>query len=326
MNILVTGAAGYIGSVVTECLIREGHRVVALDNLQKGHRRAVDPGAHFIQADLNDREKLGVIFRAHQIDGVVHLAADSLVGESIELPGKYFRNNVVNGLNLLDVMVENGVKNIVFSSSAALYGEPEAVPITEAAVIAPVNPYGESKAIFERMLKWYAVAHGINSISLRYFNAAGATEKYGEHHDPETHLIPNIFKVAQGKLPRLSIFGTDYPTEDGTCIRDYVHVLDIADAHLRALENIENAGARAYNLGSETGGSVLQVVKTTEEVIGSSIPVNYESRRAGDPPVLVASSGLAKRELSWTPRHPELSDIISSAWRWQKKFPDGYPE
>jgi UDP-glucose 4-epimerase len=324
MNILVTGAAGYIGSVVVERLVAESCNVIALDNLQQGHREALSSGAHFIHADLADSAILDDIFYDYQISAVMHFAASSLVGESMTNPQKYFHNNVVCGLNLLNSMVKHGVKKFVFSSSASVYGTPESIPITEKALLAPVNPYGECKLMFEKILKWYKVAYSINSISLRYFNAAGATSLCGEHHKPETHLIPNVLKVALKKAQQVPIFGNGYETKDGTCVRDYVHVVDIADAHLKALSRIDSAGARIYNLGSESGYSVLEIIKATERVTGVRIPTVFEMPRAGDPPVLVSSSKLARKELGWSPKYDKLEDIISSAWQWQNKFPDGY--
>jgi UDP-glucose 4-epimerase len=324
VNILVTGAAGYIGSVVTERLLVEGYRVIALDNLKQGHRQALSPETDFLCADLNDSAMLDDIFSRFQIAAVMHLAADSIVGESMTDPQRYFHTNVVCGLNLLATMLKHGVRKLVFSSSAAVYGMPEISPVTENAPLIPVNPYGESKVMLERILKWYAAAYGLNSISLRYFNAAGATSRHGEHHEPETHLIPNVLKVALGKAQQVSIFGTDYETEDGTCVRDYVHVLDIADAHLKALRRIDGAEVKAYNLGNERGYSVLEVVKTARRVTGVDIPVVFEPRRSGDPPVLVASSGLAREELGWSPAYSELMDILKSAWQWQSRFPSGY--
>lgn len=324
MDILVTGAAGYIGSIVTERLLEEGYHVIALDNLKQGHRQAVDSDAHFICGDLGDPAVLDDTFSTHQIAGVMHLAADSIVPESMADPQKYFHNNVVYGLNLLNAMVKHSVNKLIFSSSAAVYGTPKTVPITENASLIPVNPYGETKIIFEKMIKWYRAAYGLNSISLRYFNAAGATSIHGEHHEPETHLIPNVLKVALGKAQHVPIFGTHYGTVDGTCIRDYVHVVDIADAHMNALSRIDGAGVRAYNLGSERGYSVLEVVRTAEKVTGMNIPVVFEEPRTGDPPILVASSELIGKELGWSPRYPALEDIIKSAWQWQSKFPNGY--
>ena len=324
MNILVTGAAGYIGSVVTERLLEEGYPVIALDNLQKGYRQAVDTEAQFVNADFGDLEMLDSIFSTYQIAGVMHLAADSIVPESMTDPQKYFQNNIVSSLSLLNTMVRHNVSKLVFSSSAAVYGTPDSVPINEEAFLVPVSPYGESKAIFEKMLRWYGSAYGLDSISLRYFNAAGATSVHGEHHEPETHLIPNILEVALGKARCVPVFGKDYETADGTCIRDYVHVVDIANAHLKALEEIDGAGAKAYNLGSESGYSVLEVIQTAKRVTGVEIPIEYEPPRAGDPPVLVASSELIKKELGWSPRYPDLADIIESAWQWQRRYPDGY--
>jgi UDP-glucose 4-epimerase len=324
VDILVTGAAGYVGSVVTERLTAAGYRVIALDNLQQGHRQALDSETHFICASLGDSAVVDDILSRYRIEAVMHFAADSLVAESVVNPQKYFHNNVVCGLNLLNSMVKHKVSKLVFSSSAAVYGIPESLPITEGAPPAPVNPYGECKLVFEKILKWYGAAYGLDAISLRYFNAAGATSAHGEHHEPETHLIPNVLKVALGKSHGVTIFGKDYETEDGTCVRDYVHVTDIADAHLKALNRIGGAGIRAYNLGSERGHSVLEVVRTAEMVTGVEIPVAFEPPRAGDPSVLVASSELARQELGWRPRYPELADIIESAWEWQKKFPNGY--
>jgi UDP-glucose 4-epimerase len=324
VNILVTGAAGYIGSVVTERLLAEGYQVIAVDNLKQGHRQALSPETDFVCADLDDIAMLDSIFSRCQIAAVMHLAADSLVSESMSDPQRYFHTNVVCGLNLLDTMLKHGVRKLVFSSSAAVYGIPENSPVTENAPLIPVNPYGESKVMLERILKWYRAAYGLDSISLRYFNAAGATSQHGEHHEPETHLIPNVLKVATGRARHVSIFGTDYETEDGTCIRDYVHVLDIADAHLKALSRIDGARVKAYNLGNERGYSVLEVVKTAKKVTGIDIPVVFEPRRSGDPPVLVASSELARKELGWNPVHSELTDILNSAWQWQSQFPDGY--
>jgi UDP-glucose 4-epimerase len=324
MNILVTGAAGYVGSVVSERLAAEGHHVIALDNLKQGHRQALSPEADFVCADLGDAELLDDIFAHHQIGAVMHFAANSIVAQSVADPRGYFRNNVVCGLNLLNSMVQHDVNRIVFSSSAAVYGNPDNIPITENAPLAPVNPYGESKVIFEKILKWYGAAYGLNSISLRYFNAAGATSLHGEHHEPETHLVPNVLKVALGKAHHVSVFGTAYETEDGTCIRDYVHVVDIADAHVKALSSLDGAGTRAYNLGSERGSSVIEVVRMAERVTGIRIPIVFEPPRAGDPPVLVASSELARKELDWSPRYSQLEDILKSAWEWQNRFPDGY--
>jgi UDP-glucose 4-epimerase len=324
MRILVTGAAGYIGSVVTERLVAEGHTVVALDNLAQGHRKALSPEAVFACADLTDVEALDRVFAEHNIEAVMHLAGLSLVGQSVADPQTYFRTNVVGGLNLLNTMLGHGVGRMIFSSSAAVYGTPAVVPVSEDAPMSPVNPYGECKRSFEMALKWYGSAYGIDSVSLRYFNAAGATAEHGEHHEPETHLIPNILRTALDTARGFAIFGTDYETRDGTCIRDYVHVTDIADAHIAALGRIDGAGVRAYNLGTATGRSNLEVVRAVETVTGVSIPVEFGPRRAGDPPALVASSDLAARDLGWTPEHSGLEEIVASAWAWQRRFPDGY--
>jgi len=324
MNVLVTGAAGYVGSVVTERLLAEGHRVIALDNLGQGHRAALEPEVHLIQTDLCDTSGLNSVFSGHDIDAVMHLAALSIIPHSVSDPKEYFQVNVVGGLNLLNSMLKHNVNGLVFSSSAGIYGIPESIPVTEDTPQMPIHPYGECKVMFERILKWYGEAYRLNSISLRYFNAAGATTLHGEHHQPETHLIPNVLKVPLGKVEQVTIFGNDYETEDGTCVRDYIHVVDIANAHLKALSRIDGAGTRAYNLGSGTGCSNLQVVRMVEEVSGISVPVIFESRRAGDPPVLVASAGLIEKELGWTPRMSGLEEIVKSAWQWQSRFPDGY--
>jgi UDP-glucose 4-epimerase len=323
MNVLVTGAAGYIGSVVTERLLAEGHRVIALDSLGQGHREALEPEVEFIQADLCDAPALDDIFFRHEIDAVMHLAALSIVPHSVSNPQEYFQTNVVGGLNLLNSMLKHNVTRLVFSSSASVYGIPASIPVTEDTPQVPIHPYGECKVMFERILRWYGEAYGLNSVSLRYFNAAGATALHGEHHQPETHLIPNVLKVPLGKADHVTIFGNDYETEDGTCVRDYIHVVDIADAHLKALSYIEGAGTRAYNLGSGAGYSNLQVVRMVEKVSGGSVPVVFEPRRAGDPPVLVASARLAEKELGWIPQYG-LEDIVKSAWQWQNKFPEGY--
>jgi UDP-glucose 4-epimerase len=326
MNVLVTGAAGYIGSVVTERLLAEGYRIIAMDNLGQGHRASLDAEIDFVLADLLNTSELDDVFSGHDIDAVMHLAALSIVPHSVSNPQEYFQTNVVGGLNLLNSMLKHHVSRLVFSSSASVYGIPANIPVTEDMPQVPIHPYGECKAMFEKILRWHGEAYGLDSISLRYFNAAGATSLHGEHHWPETHLIPNVFKVPLGKVDHVTIFGNDYETEDGTCIRDYIHVVDIADAHLKALDHIDGAGIRAYNLGSGTGYSNLQVVKMVEEVSGISVPVVFEPRRAGDPPVLVASAGLIEKEIGWAPRMSGLEEIVKSAWQWQSQFPDGYPD
>lgn len=325
MSILVTGAAGYIGSIVTEKLIQEGNSVIALDNLTQGHQGAIVPEAMFIQAELADSEKLEQVFRHYQISSVMHLAAESLIGESMTDPKRYFHNNVIGSTNLLDTMLKYGVHEIVFSSSAAVYGEPKKVPIEESDPTIPVNAYGESKLMFERILHWYGRAYKLRFIALRYFNAAGASERLGEDHNPETHLIPNALKVALGQRDYVPILGTDYPTKDGSCLRDYIHVLDIAKAHLLALKQLDRGESnKAYNLGNSEGYSVFEVISAVRNVTGADIPTVVQSRRPGDPPVLVASSKLAKSELGWHPEYPALESIVESAWRWQKEHPHGY--
>jgi UDP-glucose 4-epimerase len=316
MRVLVTGGAGYIGSVVTEQLVSDGHEVVVYDNLSKGHRDAVVAGASFVQADLHDAEKLRETLNG--IDAVIHMAAFSLVGESVEAPSKYYHNNVVAGLVLLDAMRDRGVKRIVFSSTAATYGEPEAQPIFESAPTNPTNPYGESKLAFEKAMHWYERAYGLRYASLRYFNAAGASEKCGEDHDPETHIIPITLQVAAGKRPQVEIYGDDYPTADGTCVRDYIHVIDLARAHILAL-GILNERSVIYNLGCGGDGySVRDVIDTARRVTGKDIPVRMGPRRPGDPAVLIASSDKIKSELGWQPQFQDLAVIIESAWRWMK--------
>ncbi len=326
MHILVTGAAGYIGSFVTRSLINEGYQVIALDNLQQGHREAVHPDARFVEVDLCHVPVLRNVFEQYPIQAVVHLAAVSFVGESVVNPQKYFQSNLVFGLNLLDIMLEHKVLELVFSSSAAVYGSPDAKPIREdQPVVPPLNPYGETKLIFERILQRYEHAYGLKYIALRYFNAAGADNGLGEDHRPETHLIPNVLKVALGQGEALPVFGTDYPTHDGTCVRDYVHVADIAKAHVTALRNLGcMKSSRVYNLANGKGFSVLEIVTAANRVTGVKIPVVYRPRRQGDPACLIASAERAKSELGWQPVHQELEDIVRSAWLWQKEHPHGY--
>ncbi|MBS1812028.1 MAG: UDP-glucose 4-epimerase GalE [Acidobacteria bacterium] len=325
MNILVTGGAGYIGSVMTEQLLVHGHRAVVYDSLELGHRAAVSPDAIFVQGLIQDKAKLVETFRAHQIDAVIHMAAYALVGESVRAPQKYFSNNFIGGLNLLDAMLEADVKKIVFSSTCATYGMPEKMPITEDTPQSPVNPYGESKLAFEKALKWYEEAYGIRYASMRYFNAAGASEAYGEDHEPESHLIPNVLRVALGKSSHVNIFGEDYPTPDGTCVRDYVHVIDLAMAHILALKVIEER-SRIYNLGYSNGYSVAEVVEMARQVTGLRIPTERAARRDGDPPVLIANSDRATLDLGWMPQHSELDKIIESAWLWHQAHPNGYQD
>jgi UDP-glucose 4-epimerase len=324
MRVLVTGGAGYIGSVVTEQLVSDGNQVVVYDNLSKGHRGAVVPGAEFVEADLFDADTLKRTLHEKQIEAVIHMAASSLVGESVENPNKYYHNNVIASLKLLDAMLACDVKRLVFSSTAAVYGEPELQPIEETVATNPTNPYGETKLAFEHALKWFDRANGLRYASLRYFNAAGATEHCGEDHDPETHIIPITLQAAAGKRPRVEIFGEDYPTPDGTCVRDYIHVIDLARAHIQALEALSD-GSRIYNLGCGGAGySVNEVIETARRVTGKEIPTHVGPRRAGDPATLVASSDGIKSELGWQPQFQDLGLIIESAWRWMQQHPDGY--
>ena len=325
MRVLVTGGAGYIGSVVTEELINDGHEVVVYDNLSKGHRGAVVNGALFVEGDLFEADKLRQTLNDNRIDAVIHMAASSLVGESVEKPAKYYQNNVVAGLVLLDAMCDCGVSRIVFSSTAATYGEPEAQPIFESAPTNPTNTYGETKLAFERAMHWYEKAHGLRYASLRYFNAAGASEKCGEDHDPETHIIPITLQAAAGKRAHVEIFGDDYPTSDGTCIRDYIHVIDLARAHILALDVLSERSA-IYNLGCGGDGySVRDVIETAKRVTGKEINVRMGQRRAGDPAVLIAGSDKIKSELGWRPQFQDLGVIIESAWKWMQSHAHGYP-
>ncbi len=326
MTVLVTGGAGYVGSVVAQELLEQGYKVVIFDNLQQGHKQAVVPGAEFVLGDVCNVSDIKAVFRSFTIDAVMHMAAETVVEYSVSDPARYFKVNVVGGINLLDVMLEHGVSSIIFSSSAAVYGEPQGLPIDESHPTIPINSYGESKLMFERILAWYGRAYGLKHVSLRYFNAGGATGLLGEDHRPETHLIPNILKAALHKDCEVSIFGTDYPTRDGSCVRDYVHVVDIARAHILALKKIDNLKANIYNLGSNVGFTVLEVVRAAEEVVGKKIPVKLCPRRGGDPAVLVASSRRAQLELGWRPEFSDLKRIIEDAWRWLKGHPYGYEQ
>lgn len=325
MEILVTGGAGYIGSVVIEELLSRKHKVVVLDNLQQGHREAVDSRAIFIKGNCGDKNLLKDIFKKYNIEAIMHLAAESTVKDSMTDPKKYFHNNTIEGLNLLDAMLAANIKKMVFSSTAAVYGEPKEIPIQENHPLNPVNAYGESKLMFEKILDWYSRAYGIKYVTLRYFNAAGASKNYGEDHRPESHLIPLVLQaVLKKESPPLKIFGTDYPTHDGSCIRDYIHIIDLAQAHILALEKIDSVKEKIFNLGNEKGCSVLEVVNTAKKITKVNIPTIISNRRPGDPAALVASSDLAKRKLGWKPVYPDLETIIKSAWEWQKKYPEGY--
>ena len=321
MKVLVTGGAGYIGSIVAEQLLDRGDEVVVVDNLSLGHREAVDPRARFVELDLGNRDALVDLLRDVAFDAAMHFAANAEVGESMTDPTKYFRNNVANGINLLEALLAGGVRRLVFSSTCATYGIPERVPITEAEPQEPVNPYGESKLAFERALRWYDEIHGLRSVSLRYFNAAGASPRFGEDHEPESHLIPNVLRVALGQRASVDVFGDDYPTDDGTCVRDYVHVCDLGDAHILALDH---PGTAAFNLGTGTGSSVFEVIEAARKVTGHPIPMRLGPRRRGDPPRLVASSDRSRAELGWNPVRSELETIIETAWRWHTAHPHGY--
>jgi UDP-glucose 4-epimerase len=321
MKIFVAGGAGYIGSVCAELLLDEGHAVTVFDNLTEGHRRAVDSRAQLVEGDLADRATISAALREARPDAVMHFAANALVGESMQNPSKYFRNNVGAGLNLLDAMIDQDVRRLVFSSTCATFGPPERVPIDETVPQCPINPYGESKLMFEKILRWYDHIHELRSVSLRYFNAAGASENFGEDHRVETHLLPNVLKVALGQKPHVEIYGTDYDTPDGTCIRDYIHILDLSRAHILALAAKESA---YYNLGTGGGASVREVIDRCRKITGEKIPVVEKPRRPGDPPRLVAASEKIRRELGWEPKFQSLDNIIESAWKWHQNFPNGY--
>jgi UDP-glucose 4-epimerase len=323
MRVVVTGGAGYIGSAVVEVLLQRGYHVVVYDNLSKGHADAVPPGTPLVAADLLDTETLKRALREHRIDAVVHMAAFSLVGESVQDPARYYQNNVQASLVLLDALRDLGIARFVLSSTAAVYGEPAKQPIEEHDPTAPTNPYGETKLVLERALSWYGHAYGLASISLRYFNAAGATARAGERHDPETHLIPIVLQAAAGTRPAVTIFGDDYPTRDGTCVRDYIHVLDLAEAHVLAVEALRPGDPlRVYNLGCGGDGyTVREVIDVTARVTGRHVPVEVGARRPGDPAVLIASSDRIVRDLGWRPTHQDLDAIVDSAWRFMQRRP-----
>jgi UDP-glucose 4-epimerase len=325
MAILVAGGAGYIGSVTVELLRGAGERVVVLDNLVRGHRPSLDANVPFYQGNIGDRTLLARIAAEHQLESCIHFAAVTFVGESVKNPAWYYENNVEQGIALMSALVEAGVRRVVFSSTAATYGEPQHVPISESEPQWPVNPYGWSKLFMERLLHSFDVAYALKFVSLRYFNAAGATEKCGEHHDPESHLIPCILQAAAKAPPEVAVFGKNYPTPDGTPIRDYVHVVDLADAHIRALGHLRCGGASDYlNLGTGHGYSVLEVVETARQVTGRDIRIRLEPPRAGDPPRLVADPTKSKSVLGWVPTKSDLRSIIDSAWRWHQRHPRGY--
>jgi len=334
MRVLVTGGAGYVGSVSVEALVDAGHEVVVLDDLSKGHRDAVAPGARLVEGSYADRPLVDALLASTPIDAVLHCAARSLVGESIENPALYYRENVAGGVALLEALREAGVRRLVFSSTAAVYGIPAEIPIREDAPLAPINPYGETKRTFEGALRWYAAAYGLRSVSLRYFNVAGASARNGEVHAPETHLIPNVLLAIEGR-GEVTVFGIDYPTPDGTCIRDYIHVEDLARAHLLALEATDPADPRtagpdgaaaalALNLGNGGGFSVREVLAAAEAATGLPVPHRVGPRRAGDPPVLVAAAERAREVLCWEPAQRDLTSIVASAWTWRRAHSEGY--
>jgi UDP-glucose-4-epimerase GalE len=325
MRILVTGGAGYIGSHTVRLLLARGHEVTVFDNLSYGHRQAV-PADRLVVGDLRDVDHLDNVLVVNRIEAVVHFAAFAYVGESVKEPAKYYTNNLLYSLNLLDRCRRVGVRKFVFSSTCATYGVPDAVPITEAEKQHPINPYGNTKLAFERALSDYATAYPFGFCALRYFNAAGASPDgtIGEDHDPETHLIPLVFQAAMGKRPHVEIFGTDYPTSDGTCVRDYIHVDDLAAAHVLALDKIEPGSALAYNVGVGRGFSVREVIRTAEAVSGLKVPVKEGPRRAGDPPMLVANADKIRRELGWAPNYADLRSIVETAWNWHRAHPNGY--
>ncbi|HMR66543.1 MAG TPA: UDP-glucose 4-epimerase GalE [Anaerolineae bacterium] len=325
MKILVTGGAGYIGSIVVEELVKAGDSVVVLDNLYQGHRAAVHPAAEFVEGDLADRALIDAIMQQHQPEAIMHFASHTLVGESMAEPFLYLGENVTNGLNLLQSALAHGVNRLILSSTANLFDDPEHMPITEAERIVPGSPYGESKYILERFLYWLDRVHGFRYAALRYFNACGASAERGEDHDPELHIIPILFQVALGQREKVLVFGDDYPTPDGTCVRDYVHVLDLAQAHILALRALDQ-GSRVYNLGNGQGFTVMEVVNMVREVTGHPIPAEVIARRPGDPAILIASSDKIRRELGWQPQYTDLRDIIESAWRWHQAHPNGYDD
>lgn len=325
MAILVTGGAGYIGSVTVEQLRTGGHEVVVIDNLHYGHRQAVDPECVFYEGNAGDRELVKRVVSEHSIDACVHFAAYAYVGESVSEPSKYFENNTLQTHGLLTALIECGVKNFVFSSTCATYGDPLRIPIDETHPQKPVNPYGWTKFMTERMLEAYDTAYGLKYAALRYFNAAGATAKNGEHHEPETHLIPNVLNAADGTLPFVSIYGNDYETPDGTCVRDYIHIADLADAHIRALNHLRSgAESTQLNLGNGIGFSVLEVIEAARKLTGKAIETRFESRRAGDPSHLIADATKAHEVLGWKPEFTNIEGIIQTAWDWKQQYPRGY--
>jgi len=324
MKVLVTGGAGYIGSVAVESLIAAGHEVAVVDNLYMGHREAVHPSAEFFEGDLADREFLADVFAKSSPDSIMHFASHTMVGESMENPFLYLGENTRNAINLIDLGIESGVQRFILSSTANLFDDPERIPISAEERIVPGSPYGESKYFVERLLHWSHVTKGLRYAALRYFNAAGCTENLGEDHTPETHLIPLVIQVALGQRENIKIFGDDYDTPDGSCVRDYIHVADLAQAHILALEALENEEVLHFNLGNGNGFSVKEVVDTVREITGHPIPAEITPRRAGDPATLIADSRKIREKLGWDPKYPELRSIVESAWTWHQKNPNGY--
>ncbi len=325
MKILVTGGAGYIGSIASAELLRAGHEVVVFDNLYQGHRAAVPPEAAFVEGDLRDADAVARLFAEHRgIDGIMHFASFTLVGESMEQPLKYLRDNLVAGANLLEQAVAHGVGRFILSSTANLFDDPAKIPIEPDERIVPGSPYGESKYFLERTLYWFHRIYGLKYACLRYFNAAGDTPDRGEDHDPEYHIIPIIMQVALGQREQLTVFGNDYPTRDGTCVRDYIHVVDLAQAHILAMEALDRLGTATYNLGNGNGFTILELIETAKRVTGRDIPYTFGPRRPGDPAILIASSEKIRAELGWQPRYPQLEQIVASAWEWHSRHPHGY--
>ena len=324
MSVLLTGGAGYIGSICVEELLRQNYEVIVIDNLQSGNRKAVPDEAYFYESDIGDGDELDKIFRRHRIQAVMHFAAEATVGLSMKNPYSFFHTNIVKGLTLLEIMKKQQCVKMIFSSSASIFGNPQYIPIDENHPVAPINPYGESKAMFEKVLDWYTVAYGFQVNSFRYFNAAGASSLYGEVHRNESHLIPLLIQTALGKRDKIRIFGSDYNTKDGTCIRDYIHVQDIALAHILALDNLDKNPNAKYNLANGKGFSNLEVLEAVARISGRKIPFEFANRRAGDPECLIATSQKAKDDLGWEPEFPSLEEIISSAWDWHGTHPEGY--
>jgi len=324
MNILVTGAAGYVGSVCAAELVRQKHQVIGYDNLMAGHRAALHPGIKFVRGNVADTAKLKEVCHEHHIEAVMHFAASALIDESIRAPHLFYRNNVSASIALLEVLIQLKIGKLIFSSSAAVYGEPKSIPITEEHPTAPVNSYGETKLVIERALAWYHRAYRLKCVVLRYFSAAGAMDLLGEDHRPETHLLPRLLDVALNPHKPFEIYGDDYPTPDGTCIRDFVHIRDIAQAHILALRALPKIGFGIYNVGHGRGYSIREVVKAVEEITGRKLPMRVGTRRPGDPAVLVASPEKLRRELKWKPRYSDLHTIVQSAWTWKLSHPNGY--